>query len=344
MKPVLSTFRYWLALHPDVKKPIGGVKQMHRLAEALRQCGRDATIIQDHADFHPGWFSSSVETIGQPEWSVLRGELSASRDVVVLPETFLPVFETYAPGIPKVIFNQNGAYTFGLPGSRASLKPSDVISLYRHPELHHVLCVSQYDENFLSRAFQLDKDRLSRLVNCIDGDAFRPIRHKRLQIAYMPRKNAADAAVVAALLEEQPWFKRWNLLPIHGRSQAEVASILQESLIFLAFGHPEGFGLPIAESLACGCFLVGYSGLGGSELFALADQYGVGQEVPYGDWFGFVDVCERLDRTLDAQSDHIFNSLLKVSKLVRNNYSDDAALKSVQIALSRLESSISTFS
>ena len=30
-----SNLHYWLALHPDVVRPIGGVKQMHRLAEAL---------------------------------------------------------------------------------------------------------------------------------------------------------------------------------------------------------------------------------------------------------------------------------------------------------------------
>ena len=38
-----SSHRYWLALHPDIRKPIGGVKQMHRFAEALSACGRQAT-------------------------------------------------------------------------------------------------------------------------------------------------------------------------------------------------------------------------------------------------------------------------------------------------------------
>ena len=46
-------FRYWLALHPDLPKPIGGVKQMHRLAESLLKIGREAYIVQDDAAFHP---------------------------------------------------------------------------------------------------------------------------------------------------------------------------------------------------------------------------------------------------------------------------------------------------
>ena len=55
-----QNYRYWLALHPDIRRPIGGVKQMHRLAEALNHHGRDARIIQDNASFHPEWFSSNV--------------------------------------------------------------------------------------------------------------------------------------------------------------------------------------------------------------------------------------------------------------------------------------------
>ena len=55
-----SPHRYWLALHPDIRKPIGGAKQMHRLAEALMCCGRESIVIQERADFHPGWFESRL--------------------------------------------------------------------------------------------------------------------------------------------------------------------------------------------------------------------------------------------------------------------------------------------
>ena len=41
--------RYWLSLHPDIKRPIGGVKQMHRLAEAIQCCGHEAFLIQESA-------------------------------------------------------------------------------------------------------------------------------------------------------------------------------------------------------------------------------------------------------------------------------------------------------
>ena len=108
----------------------------------------------------------------------------------------------------------------------------------------------------------------------------------------MPRKNSRDAAIVSALLRSQPWFAGWTLEPIQGLGQADVAKQLQKSLAFLAFGHPEGFGLPLAEAAACGCALIGYSGLGGRELLAMARSKGVGWEVEYGDWQGFL-ACDR---------------------------------------------------
>ena len=76
---------------PDIRKPIGGAKQMHRFAEALMHCGRQATLIQESADFHPGWFESHVQTIALADWRQRR-DLDPRTDVVVLPETF------YRPG------------------------------------------------------------------------------------------------------------------------------------------------------------------------------------------------------------------------------------------------------
>ena len=331
----MKSTRFWFALHPDIPRPIGGIKQAHRLAEALIECGCEANIIQESADFHPGWFRSSVPTIGIDDWSRLRSQLSPLHDVVVLPETYLPLFESYAPGLPKIIFNQNASYSFGTPGSPPPLKSAEVLRLYHHPDLLHVLCVSKYDENLLLRGFGVSKSRLTRLVNPIESDLFLPNKPKKLQIAYMPRKNFDHVAPVISLLKQQDWFTRWNLIPIHRRTQSDVSEILQDSLIFLAFGHPEGFGLPLAESLACGTALVGYSGLGGRELFTLAKDSNVGFEVPFGDWLGFVNSCSYIDRA-HLQNPHLLiSSLVHVSKLVRKRYSNDALLQSVRLALSK---------
>ena len=166
--------RYWLALHPDIRKPIGGAKQMHRFAEALMCCGRQATLIQEQAEFHPGWFQSQVKTISLADWRQLR-DLNPRTDVVVLPETFLPALPTYRPGLPKLIFNQNGAYSFGLgDGDGFPDTAEAVLNLYSHCDLAHVLCVSEHDQQLLERGFNLGPQRVSRLINAVETDVFRP--------------------------------------------------------------------------------------------------------------------------------------------------------------------------
>ena len=42
-----------------------------------------------------------------------------------------------------------------------------------------------------------------------------------------------------------------------------MIAALQSSLVFLSFSKREGFGLPVAEAMACGCAVVGYAGLAG---------------------------------------------------------------------------------
>ena len=332
-----SKQRYWLALHPDIKAPIGGVKQMHRLSEALTRCGREATIIQDNANFHPGWFVSNVQTISYKDWTQRR-DLTPEHDLVVLPETFVPLLNRYAPALPKVIFNQNGAYSFGKSSVNPWPDPASVLHAYHSTNLLQVLCVSRHDEQLLCKCFGLSPSVVSRLINPIETELFSAGLHKRHQIAYMPRKNSDDSVVVAALLQAQRWFSGWQLQPIDQCSQEEVADILQASLLFLSFGHPEGFGLPIAEALACGCAVLGYSGLGGRELIALGAEHGLALEVAYGDWQGFVDGVRALKRSYQKHPLEIQQASLNCSKEVRLRYSLDEFQSSVEAALLSLES------
>lgn len=335
-----SPHRYWLALHPDIRKPIGGVKQMHRFAEALSACGRQATLIQERADFHPGWFESNVATTSFVAWKQ-RQDLNPLTDVVVLPETFLPALPRYGPGLPKLLFNQNGAYSFGFKeGDGFPKRPQSVLELYRHPELVHALCISTHDQKLLESGFGLGHQNVSRLINAIETMVFRPGGGKDRILSFMPRKNSRDAAIVTALLEEQPWFKHWRLQPIDGLSQPQVAALLQRSLGFLSFGHPEGFGLPLAEAAACGCALIGYSGLGGREIFALAKEQQVGWDVEFGDWQGFLSSLEKLIQRVEQQPKMVLSQLQSLSNQARKCYSQEAMIKSVADALSRWESQL----
>jgi glycosyltransferase involved in cell wall biosynthesis len=332
--------RYWLSLHPDVTRPVGGVKQMHRLAEAIQASGRQATLIQDLPEFHPGWFKSTVKTISFSNWKKLRDtELSPCNDVIIMPETFLQIIDNYSAGLPVVIFNQNGSYSFGLQSSKAILKPSVTISRYKSAGIVHVLCVSRYDLDLLVNGFMLGESKVSCIRNGIE-DICVPLGKKRKQIAYMPRKNTIDSLATISLLRAQPWCSNWDFVEVSGCSHVDVIEIFRKSVIFLSFGHPEGFGLPVAEAMACGCAVVGYSGLGGRELFSIGERFGIAKEVSVGDWPCFLRSVQEIDFLLNQDLNRFTDSLMLLSREIRQLYSFAEMIISVRLALERIEAAV----
>ena len=99
----------------------------------------------------------------------------------------------------------------------------------------------------------------------------------------------------------------------------DVANALQKALLFLSCGHPEGFGLPLAEAIACGCLVVGYHGLAGRD-FALPHM----QVVEFGDLLGLLKGIEQeLDR-FDATPEEVIQERLAASKSILQTYSLEA--------------------
>ncbi len=139
----------------------------------------------------------------------------------------------------------------------------------------------------------------------------------------MPRKNKKDSEIVITSLINQSWFKKdkWKIALIHKCNHEKVAKLLQKSTIFLSFGHPEGFGLPLAEAAACGCYLIGYSGLGGREIFSLASKNNSGQEIAFGDYPNFLEECKIVNQRLNINQQEFIQDILKTSKTIRIQYS-----------------------
>ena len=139
-------------------------------------------------------------------------------------------------------------------------------------------------------------------------------------------------------MKSKSWFKDWEIRAIHGLNQAKVVELLQMSTGFLAFGHPEGFGLPLAEAAACGCALIGYSGLGGREIFRLAQKHNVGWEVEFGDWQGFIAGTKGLIKEFYSRPSQLSINLQTLSDEVRSIYSRDRMIESVKEGLKIWES------
>lgn len=325
-------YHFWFVIYPDLLKPIGGVKQIHRVAEQLIVLGYQVTLVQDSATFHPAWFSSSIRTISKDEWNSLD-YLDPNTDIVVLAETFLPVIQSLFPTLKKIIFNQNCAYSFGIP-SQDMWNPTSVVKAYSHPCVVQIWCVSLHDYLFLTECMSLPSNKVSLLTNGIESDiCIPPKAKKKFQIAFMPRKNQRDSRIVRALIEYQSWSTGWNFVPIENMNHAQTIKILQDSLLFLSFGYPEGFGLPVAEALACGCAVIGYSGLGGRELFNIPNHEHITHHVEYGDWNGFVDGVMKAIQIIQTEPSLHLDNALKMSQFIQDTYGINSFRKSIKEAL-----------
>jgi glycosyltransferase involved in cell wall biosynthesis len=236
-------------LCPDHASPSGGVRAIYRHVDLLNDAGVDAAVLHHRPGFACGWFEHSTRVVAAP-----AVELSP-RDVLVVPEIYGPWFDRLPAGPRLVAFNQNAYLTF------ARLAPGHGLS-YRRFEA--AMTVSRDSAEYLRFAFP-DLD-VAVVPNSIDTDLFRPSAElPPRRLATMPRKRRGEADQILRLLGDR--LDGWEVVEIESRPEAEVAALLRDSPIFLALGRQEGFGLPAAEAMASGCFVVGFPGFGGREIF-----------------------------------------------------------------------------
>lgn len=328
---------YWIVIFPDLETPSGGIKQLHRFAECLVQLQQSVYLVQDDPNFKPHWFKSKIPCISKSDWNFGR-HLNSDSNIIILPETFISTINKFPTNIPKIIFNQNTSYSFGMPFGDTLFKPSLILSYYMRPDVLAVCCVSLYDYEVLTSAFRIPANRVFLIRNCIDCGTIVPFDSPKLpkSICIMKRKNYRDALIVQELLMRQPCFSGWSFVRINNMSHEEVISTFQSSTLFLSFGFPEGFGLPVAEALAMQTLVIGYSGLGGKELFNIGGSLGVSWTVEYGDYVGFVEAFQEVNNHLADSSSHLQSRLSAASKVVTSLYSMDEMRESVSRMLVKL--------
>jgi glycosyltransferase involved in cell wall biosynthesis len=293
-------------LCPDYDEPSGGVRRLYRHVDVLCRHGARAWVLHRRPGFRCTWFDNDT-----PVMAFDRAGLTAA-DFLVVPEVYGPDLGGMAPGVPKVVFNQNAYFTFRgfAPGRIVPPGP------YLSREVVAVFAVSEDNAAYLRHAFPGLQVR--RIHYGIDP-LFAPRGPKRRAIAYMPRKNADDAVQVLNILSCRGALNGWELLPIDGLPEAEVARRLAECLIFLSFGMVEGCPLPPLEAMACGCFVVGYHGRGGREYF----DPSFSRPVEAGDIIGFARAIEEALR-MEAETTGFLAELgRRAEAFVRSKYSPE---------------------
>jgi hypothetical protein len=305
--------RFYFVCYPDTNHTIGGVKQIYRQVELLNEFGLQAFVLQENPGFRVTWFPSRAPVIDIKAY--LHDPPNAETDWIILPETWVSNIPTYLPGIRKVIFNQNAYYTFGLEGE----VNSGILQLYRHPDVRAIVTVSDDNKIFLVDGCGLPADKIYTLINGINSDMFYPPERKLRRIVYLARKHVSHARSVRVMAAHHPFLHAYEFKELPKLSHQELAAELREALVFLSCGHPEGFGLPLAEAIACGCITVGYHGLGGRD-FSLPALH----QVEYGDLAGFVSTLARVIESFEADPAASISCLIDHALLLRSRYSFDA--------------------
>jgi Glycosyl transferases group 1 len=251
---------------PDTARPSGGVRAIYRAVDLLNDAGMDAAVLHTRAGFRCTWFGNTTR-VQHPPVTV------DGHDVLVVPEAFTPAdVARVAPGVPKVVFNQNAYRTFQSATRRDGRVEATTAD---HPDVVAVLAVSEDNRALLERA--LPDARVVRMHHWIDASVFHPgAAPREHRIVAMPRKRPAEFRLLMDLLHARDALGDWEVVTLAGRPEHEVAAELRRAALFVALGREEGFGLPVAEAQASGCPVVGFHGTGGRELFG--SEYAVAIE------------------------------------------------------------------
>jgi hypothetical protein len=240
---------------PDNNTPTGGILKLYDFVDVLNANHIKSFIVHNDRDFRVSWFSNSTKITD------LKSTIPQPDDLLVIPEIWADRVLTTWPGIRKIIYNQD-SFNSIIPFYS---NPEILREVYLHKDVVQVIVVSDYDVDALG--WLLPGIKLDRVYHGINDQLFYFNPNKSKIIAMMPRKGREDYHLLEDILRIKNNMDGFAIQTIDRMTQAQCAEVLRQSAIFLSFSNKEGFGLPPAEAMACGCIVIGYHGMGGKEFF-----------------------------------------------------------------------------
>jgi glycosyltransferase involved in cell wall biosynthesis len=262
---------------PDVPSPSGGVHTLYRHVAILRAGGFDACILHTQSFFRANWFPRMDVEIRY----MAEDDGPGPADHLVIPEGMPDIMRKYAgTAVRRTVFAQNWAYVFDALGPGESWQQWGIFD---------AMTVSAYMKKLVKDTMGIDATVIHPGIPLPAVDS----AGRKLQIAYMPRKNPHDASRIQKIFcALNPENVAIPFVPLTGLRHEAVYARLLETPFFVATGYPEGCPLPPLEAMACGCIVVGFDGMGMREYI----EQGVnGYCVPDGD---AVTAATILDQTV----------------------------------------------
>ena len=181
-------------------------------------------------------------------------------DILVFPEFLSPKIIHIINDHAFILFNQN-IYANSVLDNWLNLNQP----IFQHKNLLGVITNTIHGFEFLS--YRFPSCTIQYIPQSINPQLFSPHEKKEKILSFLSRKGANDLTQVLQNLFTKNLLKDWQLIDIQKLNPKEVSQIMKKSKVYLASGTREGFGLPPAEAMACGCVVVGYHGIGGKEYF-----------------------------------------------------------------------------
>jgi len=238
---------------PDYDVASGGVRVIYRFVDILNSSGIKAVVVHKSGRFRCTWFENDTVIMGARDVRFQKG------DLLVVPEWYRQLIPALTDGVPNLILNQNAYEMFSdVPfelGKEALVLGPDTVG---------IVGISKDNLRYLRLAFP--NVRVDAITLSIDTQFFQPSPHgKTKTVAYMPRKRLKELNQILHILQLRGSLDGWELQPIIGVSELEVARLLSSAAIFLSLNDREGIALPSLEALASGCVVVGFHGGSGEE-------------------------------------------------------------------------------
>jgi len=234
----------------------------------------------------------------------------SERDILILSGREAAYCRDMLVGVPKISLSQNPFVFF-------QANSLDCKSSIEHRDIIGRITMSKLNYNMHCKVFP--EDAVWNVPVYIDDNYFHYSHEKKKQIAYMPRRLQGDSQALINLLNLRDNLQGFSFVPIDHKTLPETAEIMKESLVFLSFSHREGFGLPPAEAMACGCILIGYSGNGGEEFFDEEIAYKIAE----GDLINYVETVEQLIGEYVTTPERLDNMRSVASERIISTYSKE---------------------